>query len=491
MTQRKLEDFTKSVSPEKVVAEKEEVSSIKDELFNREEDTIFELKEEIPRNFSKHLVALSNSEGGRIIIGVSDNRKIVGVGDVNQLKAQLISTANECSPPIHIGISTRLIDNKEIATVSVPKGEFGIYSCGNKYFIRRNDRSVPMRTKEELLSLMIEKGQTSYGAMPVVYNKKVEFSGNKVARFIKLAKEKRRLEGTTSLSSEDILKNLKCLTTKNNALTPTIAGLLFFTDNPQEILPHTMIKLARFNGKTKSIPIESENIKGTLDELIEASLSFIKRNTMKKIIFKDYKRIEKTEYPMFALREAITNAVAHRDYSSKGQTVRIFVYDDRIEILTPGGLPPPITLDNITESQHSREPVICRLLLYLGYMEELGSGVSRMIEIAESWGLLSPSLQDNGSDFSVTFFNKQVGEDHATFLSGSLIKETDLSMLLPEQIVGIDFVVKENKINKKQYVENTGVSPSTATRHLSQLVKFKILLERGSGKNTFYVLNSE
>ncbi len=471
------------------------MSSLLDELFNREEDTVFELKESVPRDMIKHLIALSNHKGGRIIIGVSDDRKIYGIEDANSIKAQLYSIANSCFPAITIEIKTEMIDNKEIMIVHLLKGKYGPYSHEGRYYIRRNSNSVPITSKEEVLSLMIEFGQTSYGASPIVFNKYLtptpEISIEKVKGFIKNSKQRRNFSDKEELDIKNILKNLKCLTIENGEEVLTVAGLLFFTKNPQEILPHTMVKIVRFKGKETSIPIDRENLKGTLPELIEASISFIKRNTSKKIIIRGLKRLEKTEYPIIALREAITNAVAHRNYAIKQQNVRIFIFDDRIEIKTPGGLPPPVNLNNITSAQYSREPLICNLLFHCGYMDEWGTGINRIMRIMNEWGLKKPDFLNDESDFTIVLYNEQIKEDTSTSLNGSLIKETDLSKLSPQQLEAIEYVSKNKMINREQYVQLTGVSPPTATRHLSELENMKVFKARGSGKSIFYILNEE
>ena len=178
---------------------------------------------------------------------------------------------------------------------------------------------------------------------------------------------------------ENLLVNLEIFTRMLDTPRATVGGILLFGKEPQRFLSQSGIDLARYSGTDISHEIiDRANLDGTLDELIDQAVTFVKRNTRSSGIITGTKRIDISEYPMDVVREAITNAVAHRDYSIAGSRIRTFIFDDRLEIHSPGGLPNTINLENIAYRQYSRNRLIMEYLLKLGYVERLGTGIKLM-----------------------------------------------------------------------------------------------------------------
>jgi len=171
---------------------------------------------------------------------------------------------------------------------------------------------------------------------------------------------------------ENLLVNLEIFTRMLDTPRATVGGMLLFGREPQRFLPQSGIDLARYSGTDVSHEIiDRANLDGTLDELIDQAVVFVKRNTRNSGIITGTKRVDISEYPMDVVREAITNAVAHRDYSIAG-------FDDRLEVHSPGRLPNTINLENIAYRQYSRNRLVMEYLLKLGYVERLGTGIRLM-----------------------------------------------------------------------------------------------------------------
>lgn len=202
----------------------------------------------------------------------------------------------------------------------------------------------------------------------------------------------------------DLLTGLGAVVEQAGEVIPTRAGMLCFGKNPQEFIPHSQVRIARFKGVSTSHFIDRADLHGTLPEMIDAAEQFIRRNTRLAAKIVGFRRREVTEYPFEAIREAICNAVCHRDYRIGGATVRVMVFDDRIEVNSPGGLPQGVTLAEIERKHVLRNPVIAGCLYDIFYIEKWGTGIARMRRSMREHGLAAPHLEDLGDFFAVTFY---------------------------------------------------------------------------------------
>ena len=192
---------------------------------------------------------------------------------------------------------------------------------------------------------------------------------------------------------------------------PTTSGMLLFGKHPQEFLPQSGIVFVRFVGTE---PRGKDGLagygrraemEGPLARLVEAAWNIIWQEMRVGAVVVGLKREEQPEYPGFAVREALVNAIAHRDYRLTGRRVEIRMFEDRLEVISPGGLPGYITVDNIVEEHFSRNPRLVAGLFQWGYIEELGLGIDRMIEEMLQHGHPSPEFKATPYSFTVTLRN--------------------------------------------------------------------------------------
>jgi len=174
---------------------------------------------------------------------------------------------------------------------------------------------------------------------------------------------------------------MKILTRMDGDLFFTVGGYLLFGLNPQKEFPFCKITVAKFEGNEIGEEFEKKDLEGKLEEQIKAADTVLNLYLKTRVEIRGFENELKPEIPREVLREAVVNAIAHRDYHIASQ-IRIFVFDNRIEIISPGKLPNVVTLENIKLGVHSeRNPLIVSYLAKMGYMTQIGTGIIRMIRL--------------------------------------------------------------------------------------------------------------
>jgi ATP-dependent DNA helicase RecG len=222
-----------------------------------------------------------------------------------------------------------------------------------------------------------------------------------------------------------------------------------------------------------------EEFNGPLARVIEGAWQTVWGEMAVGAVVTGLERQEIAEYPAFAVREALVNAVCHRDYRLKGRRIEIRMYSDRLEVISPGGLPGFITVDNLVEEHFSRNPRLVNGLFQWGYIEELGLGIDRMIEDMVSAGHPPPKFRAQPYSFTVTLYNAR--ERKATPKWENVMNE--------RQARALNFIRDNGRISSRDYQQLCpDVSPETLRLDLQDLVNRGVLLRIGAKKGTYYVL---
>jgi len=293
-----------------------------------------------------------------------------------------------------------------------------------------------------------------------------------------------------------ILCGLGCaVQTDDGGVVPTNAGVLFFGYFPQEHIVQSDVACVLFReAMGASRYADRRIITGTLQELIDGTEAFLSRYIAVGARIEGFKRIDIPEYSLEVLREAVINAVVHRDYSKRGESVRVFFYPDRVEIHSPGLLLPGITIEQMERGEVQsklRNPTLANLLKDVpGYMERLGSGIRFMLDETKRLGLPAPQFREMG-EFVVTFQRATALMPPQTQLQSmpTLWREgeDDRPEILPQNQAdqrerrltqAVEYVQKHGFITNSIYRQLTGVSDRTAHRDLETLI------ERGRLKGT-------
>lgn len=252
----------------------------------------------------------------------------------------------------------------------------------------------------------IEPPRRQFDSRPVRDATLDDLNLDRVAAHIQAAIKRGRYHGTTETIPFLIQHHALSVGDDGETLIPTIAGIMLFGHNPQAIFPQAVVDLGHFFG---TLPVSYEvshlekNIGGCLTDQIDQVERYLWNNTHHGFRLGDgAQRIDEPEYLRFVLREVTVNAVAHRDYTYYQSVIRVSLFRDRIEWVSPGTLPDGVTIDTILNRQVSRNPAIVMLLHQVGYIESFGMGLDTVFRALEGEGLRSPLLEESPVSFTVT-----------------------------------------------------------------------------------------
>jgi ATP-dependent DNA helicase RecG len=431
------------------------------------------------------LVGLANAKGGTILIGRD------GAPDVPAIERKLTQACLSCEPPLHIPPTRRVeFEGRQALSVSVPAELADVYSLNGRYWVRQGGRNRPLSGKP-LQQLILERGLkgTASGAfesLPAPNATLNDLNWEQVRHYLATAQRGGGIEADR-LSPDELaqfLMRLGGLVYKDGTPQPTYAGLLVFGLAPQQFLPSSEMVLVRYAGTQMSEEFLRENVRGPLPEQIRKAELFLLSNMRRGSRLVGWKREDEIEYPPEAVREAVVNAVAHRDYGIQGEGIRIIMFADRLEVYSPGRLPGHVTLENIVEERFSRNPVLVQLLVDLGFIESLGYGIDRMIALMESASLPRPVFQEMANGFKVTLYGQ--GEN---LVSDGADPSRWVHLNLNErQIRALSYLTENDRITNRVYQELCpDVSPETIRRDLVELVSRGLLLRIGDKKATYYI----
>jgi len=328
-----------------------------------------------PDDLAAGLVAFANTDGGQLILGVSESREIKGVQDPDRVARDVDNVAvNNCEPPITVLQETlRPGSGGTVVVVNVPKGDMRPYRTNRGVFYIRTSSGRRQASREELLRLFQATESLYYDETPMLRLAPNDLDMLAFTKFLKdtgqahLADDKERL-----------LENWYLIANGH----PTVAGILLFGNDPQQHLPYAQINAARFPGTDSSFdPLDRKDLTGRLFEVIDQAERFLYLHLPIPHEIRGFEPEPKPELPKEALREAIINAVAHRDYTIRGP-VRLFIFDDRIEILTPGRPPNGVDADAMLAGAHVvRNPWIYARLSDAGLVTRAGTGIRRIARL--------------------------------------------------------------------------------------------------------------
>lgn len=307
-----------------------------------------------------------------------------------------------------------------------------------------------------------------------------EFDEQKLTRF--LAKANLSLD----YIREQVLYELDCGKPIDHAFFINNAGILFFAKEPQKRIDNAFISCFRYKGNSMQAML-SQDCEGDLTSQINEAEAFVKLHTRTAFKFDGFKRINIEEYPFTAIREAIVNAVCHRDYSIKNNII-VNVFDDRVEIISPGGIPNNLTLKEVRGKSYPRNWIISKLFRKIKEIEKVGTGLNRMDELMLAHGLKKPEYEANQSFFVVSFY----GPKEKIFDLVKPSNEMDLRELglNDRQIKVLSYLQEKRVLTAKNYKILFKVTRKTAVRDLNKLLELKLLMRKGKTHNTQYFLNA-
>ncbi|RLC35486.1 MAG: transcriptional regulator [Candidatus Nealsonbacteria bacterium] len=432
----------------------------------REEQDI-EFKKEWRNEHLKTIAGFANTEGGVMYIGIDDNGRTVALSNIKKLLEDIPNTIRnklQITPSVKIEEK----DGREVIEITVNSSDFPIFLDG-KIYIRSGSTTQEVKGSE-LTNFLLEKTGKTWDSLTV--DATFDDLDLETFEYFKgLAID--RLPEIKNASYKTIFKNLELITNDEKL---TRALILLFVKKPQTFFITAQGRAGRFKTPTEILDtvIADGNLFKQLDTLMDA----IKKHLNVKFEIKGIERKDVWDYPLEALREAVINALIHKDYLSTAE-IQIKIYDDRLWIWNPGKLPKQLTIESL-KTEHSsfpKNPLIASVFYYAGFIERWGSGIKRMIDLCKAQKLPEPEFKEEFGGISVYFHKDIYTEEYLRKLG-----------LNERQIKAVMYVKEKGKITNKEYQDINDVSNKTAYLELSNTVERAILKVEGKGKSTIYTL---
>jgi len=355
----------------------------------------------------------------------------------------------------------------------------------------RNIDELKTQVLNSLISFLDEKGGVAKGPFDSRICPEIGYDAideQAVKDFLQNRAIKRKSKVPDGTAKDFLTNVLKVVKKDKAGLQVTNAGLLFFGKEPSEIITHHEIRIARYKGTDRVLTIDSQEIKGPIYKMLDEVQIFLRRatNLASKIV--EFERIDIPEYPYEAIREAVINAIAHRDYNRRGTPIMVAVFDDRVEVKNPGGLLPGLKIKSLEGKHSTRNEMICRIFHETMDMERFGTGIGKMKNLMKAHGLKEPTFAEEGDFFAVTFYGPG---DKILDLVPSIPKERTMNLqklgLNERQIEALRLMVNEKKtFDVGIYCREFKVNEKTARRDFKKMISVSVVEKIGSTKGSFF-----
>ena len=454
-----------------------------------------EFKESL-KSIDKEIVAFANSSGGRIFIGIGDDNVVTGINITNKLKSQVQDMANNCQPPVDVLME----EFGNILIINVLEIVDKPCKCSAGFYTRIGPNSQKL-DRNDIIEFFQSEGKIRFDELVNLrFDYDTHFDHAKFDGFLRLAGISKILD------TSSMLVNLGVAEKQEGKLIFNNSGILFFSKNLDDIYSNTAVTCALFDGTEKIDILDRRDFNEDLISNIDGAMIFLKRYlAVKYEMTGEPRRREIPEIPFDALREAVINAVAHRDYFEKGTNVMVEIFDDRVEITNFGGLVKGLKPEDFGKRSMPRNPKIAGLLNRVEYIEKMGTGINKIRKMVKDAGLppvefeyntffsvifkrpalKKPAVLDEGDD---VFEKIRVAlDDTITAGSSGVIREKIKSRLVKEL-----YFVKQNGFITSNIIESTHyISARSAQRDIQILKNLEVVVFEGSKKTGAYVLTTK
>ena len=429
------------------------------------------------------LVAFANGDGGTVLLGVDASGQVTGDLQLEDAESLLRAALSQCRPLVRT--EWQQFEDRDgfaVALQVARSTELHLLADG-RVLVRTHAGNEPL-DGAKISHLAATKASGDFEMEPIPGATRADLDDGVIADYLK--RRTARLGRDVRMSEEELLGAVGAL---NSEGQPTVAGILLFGREPQFFIPQSGLIYVRFAGNEPRGPgglpgySRREEFNGPLAQVIEQSWAILLQEMRGEAVVRGLQREDRMLYPPFAVREALVNAVCHRDYRLTGRRVEIRQFDDRLEVSSPGGLPGYITLDNIVEEHFSRNPRLVNGLFEWGYIEQLGLGIDRMIEEMVQMGHPQPDFRPTPYSFTVILHRGSAAQQRKAIMP-------EWSARLNErQIRGAAIRAGDGRITNREYRDLCpDVSPETLRLDLADLVDKGLVMKVGDKKGTYYIL---
>ncbi len=361
---------------------------------------------EIIQGVNESLIAMGNAEGGTVLLGATGDGEAEGIYFDDRSRQLLIRALEKSSiPPLKFKAATEEIGGKILLRFAIAPSPTIHLLLNGKCYIRVGPENIPL-SRERVANLKEARAETWHEREVLLQSSWEDLDQDLVADFIAPL-------GTLGEAGKILHRPYGLIEYRNGKPLLTRAAAYLFGKDPLRWHPRPGVEFVRFEGSERGTGSEynvAERVRfeGPILKLIGEVDGFIGELIKEKVVPRDLFFQEKFAYPVFALREALINAIAHRDYSREGRAIEIWMFDDRIEIRNPGRLPGPVKMKQLLRQErvhYSRNPLLTRVLVDRGIMKALGGGLPQIFREMERHGLNPPELQEEGDFYSLIFRN--------------------------------------------------------------------------------------
>ncbi|MEI8295018.1 MAG: ATP-binding protein [Alphaproteobacteria bacterium] len=432
--------------------------------------------------------AFLNGHGGTVLIGVTDNGKIVGQEISDSTRQEIAKEINKIEPSVQIPIDYVPLDmDKCVIVLKVSQGHYKPYAYDGRPF-HRSQSTIMKMSQHSYEQLLVERGHLNYSwdELPA-RNYDISFlDREEILRSVRQGIEANRIsEEAARESIESILERLKLL--KDGNLTN--AALVLFVKEVWPDYPQCHIKMARFKGTRNTGEfLDNQSFYGNAFKVLSEAGNFIRRHLLIASFFQEdrFERIDKPTLPVLAVREALINSICHRDYSDRSTSIALAIYDDRLEIWNYGSLPRGLSIDDLkkTHQSHPRNKLISEIIYSRGMIEKWGTGINKMVDICSESGVPEPEFNEYSGGLSVTFkYKESIGEP--------VIEKAPFNQLTRRQQDIIELLTQNGELSPKKIMEmlKEPIAERTLRRELEILKNLVIVETKGYGRATVWFLS--
>ena len=470
--------------------------------------------------YMKTVVAFANGKGGQIVFGIDDKtREVVGVPEdkvFQEIDAITNAISDSCEPTIIPDVYLQNINDKPVIVAEIRAGRQKPYyikadGLENGVYIRVSGTTRPA-DRDMSRELYYECDARSFDS---VIRRDVEVTDEDIKNLCEQMKEVAIANSKSNLrrsSVKDVTKNVLLSwgilkKDENEKIYPTNAYVYLTGQGGLR----SMIQCAVFKGTTRTVFLDRRNYEGPLLEQVDEAVQFVLRNIRMGCRLEGIYRQDIYELPPDSIRELIVNAVMNCSYI-QASNIQVAIYDDRLEITSPGGLLPGVTIDLMKEGfSKIRNRSLANAFVYMNLVEAWGSGIPKLMQAMQEYGLREPEFIDMEVAFRINLYRDQNETDYHFDMNGigknadkmpesadkvpesadKVLENADKVLINVQEKNIYDYIQKNNSITTAQAAECAGVKQRRAREILSKMVKKGLLKKCGASRSTVYLLNTE
>jgi len=444
------------------------------------EGQTIEFKESFSQSLAKDMVAFANALGGRIFIGVDDKGKVRGLNITNRLKSQVMDIARHSDPSIVIKLQVL----GQVMIVNVEEGDNKPYQCKEGFFLRQGPTSQKL-SRDEIIRFYIDETKIRFDTqINKNFNYLTDFDKKKLKQYLEA------INMTTQHKTEDILINLGVAEKKQGDILFNNAGILLFSKEPCRFFQSAYVDAIVFKGTDRVDIIDRKIFRNGLFENLNKVYTYLQEHLNVRYEYgQDWRRRNIYELPLEALREATVNALIHRDYFMSGANISVCIFDDRVEVVSPGGLPKPLTVKDLGKKSKRRNETIADLFSRLDFVEKAGTGVRKMRQWMREHKLKPPKIEADGF-FTIIFKRSQELAKNVPKMSLKNVPKMSLKGFrrIKRKEVILSTIRKKQSFTLITLARELGVARKTVIRDIEDLKKEGKIRFVGSKRTGYYEL---